>query len=548
MKRLLAVLLMMVLVGAMGVPPAFPQVPTDGFIIVDPIYRSAQTNRQILVAALVVDREGDPVPEIELQATVTGANPDEEIAQTGGGGLTWFSFWGPNAGEDIITIRPHPLETYQGFAPATAVMRRLPAGQASGQPARVVFDAGIYNDDFSPGYFHADHFTVYTADGSVMPRGVPFSAEINGANGPKGFSGTLDDFGRGTVAYTPGVGLDTITVTVGTLKSAAVRNYDFAGCDVDIECEVPVPSVPPSVPPVCDSVDCEPPGPPPLEPGHEPALTWLTTLANRLVLKNHTVTTGNWREISINPTGERTVEILPRSRTTALREAAQTTQYSCLNNRSGEGFHVEDTERADGTSDQYDYSFAWHTYSYERARFVSGFGHTLQVEICSIGGLDMQGGWRSTVVGQGQAFSPGDSTPVHNESKSYRIGKEWGAGPTQSSTTRSLGFSVGGGKTPISISGSVSQNASDTLQGSYAPPYSDEFSKHNLNAVNGWWQDDCHNSFGGCSTVSGSSDFQGQVVHGLWEFKQKAKRDRTFVFPIRIYTAAHCANIFGDCS
>ena len=552
MKRFLVVLVLLVLlvIQTSGGIPASAQVPLDGAIIVDPVYRTAMINRQVLISAVVVDREGDPVEGVLLEAWMSGANPSAtEVANTSSAGTFLFSYNGPNPGQDVLTIRPHPQEELQGFAPATVVLRRIVTVEGSRLPGRIVFDHGIYNDEPPVGEFVAHGFTAYSETGEVMVHDTQYSVEIGGANGPKTFTGRLDSSGRGQVTYTPTQsGLDTIAVTIGSLKSAAARDYDYVGCDVQIDCEVVVPSSPP---PPCEQLVCPDPSVP--DPTKQPALVWTNTLINKVRWTSSGLRLGPWKEISISPSGERTVRALTTvpidARASGATATAQTVgSYSCVHNRTASGFTVSDTGREEMSGTQVDYSFIFTLYNYERARYVNGVGYTDQNEMCSSGGLDGKDGWRALLSGTGQAFSPAESYPAGNTGKSYRIGQAWATGFTGNETSKSLSFQVGGNRTPISVTGSVSQTERDELKGSISPPYpGTPMDRYALQSSNGWWQEDCYQTFGGCSVVDGSPDYQGSVNHALWEFKAGKGGIWRRVFPIHVYSAVHCSNVLNDC-
>lgn len=103
--------------------------------------------------------------------------------------------------------------------------------------------------------------------------------------------------------------------------------------------------------------------------------------------------------------------------------------------------------------------------------------------------------------------------------RTFKIGQNWKAGKTPSDTTVSLGFELGGKNSPVSINGSIAQNPSDKLKGSIVGPFETGFDAFARNGVNAWWEDSCVQGWSHCRfRADGSPNFQGSVVHGLWEF------------------------------
>lgn len=136
---------------------------------------------------------------------------------------------------------------------------------------------------------------------------------------------------------------------------------------------------------------------------------------------------------------------------------------------------------------------------------------TTQFQVCGTGGADLKDGYRIHQAGMGIAFPDAGRT--------FKIGQGWQAGKTPSDTTVSLGFELSDKRSPLSIKGSISQNPSDKLKGSIVGPYETSMDAFARNGVNAWWEDSCVNGWSRCKFKGdGSADFQGTVVHGLWEF------------------------------
>lgn len=157
--------------------------------------------------------------------------------------------------------------------------------------------------------------------------------------------------------------------------------------------------------------------------------------------------------------------------------------------------------------------FQYHRTMYRNARKVDARSMT-QFEVCSAGGGDLGNGFRAVKMGTGMAIQ--DSTNF------LKIGSGWREGKTPKDYTLNMGFEVAPKQLPVSLDGSVSQTPQDKLKGSIRAPHDSFMNTWDRNAVNAWWEDSCIGSWRGCWGRSGSTDYQGTVAHGLWEYQTAA--------------------------
>jgi hypothetical protein len=178
--------------------------------------------------------------------------------------------------------------------------------------------------------------------------------------------------------------------------------------------------------------------------------------------------------------------------------------------------------------------FRFFSYSVDGARRRFGQGRTVQFLMCGIGGVDAQNGSRLTVSGPGMAYN--DSEMPHI------LGTNWKSGKTPKDYSINLGFQTDG--KPVSVSGGISQNPSNSLKGSVLPPYGEHpMENFHENAANAWWEEGCRPR---CRRWNGSADYQGSVAQALWEFPQGAKPtvlQRGFI--LAPYYEHFCANPSG---
>ncbi len=104
--------------------------------------------------------------------------------------------------------------------------------------------------------------------------------------------------------------------------------------------------------------------------------------------------------------------------------------------------------------------FRFFPYSVDGARRGFGQERTVQFLMCGVGGVDAQNGSRLTVSGPGMAYNDSDVPHI--------LGTNWKSGKTPKDYSISLAFQTDG--TPVSVSGGISQNPSNSLKGSVVPP------------------------------------------------------------------------------
>ena len=161
---------------------------------------------------------------------------------------------------------------------------------------------------------------------------------------------------------------------------------------------------------------------------------------------------------------------------------------------------------------------------------------TQQWLVCGVGGADTNNGSKLTKAGPGIAFKDADST--------WKLGQIWQEGQTPANYTVSLGFQTEG---PVKISGGITQTPHHELKGSPRPPQHDkEMDRLARNGANGWWEHACEPGCGGNGSPAGSSDYQGSVVEGLWEFPN-GRPVSSDDFLMKIYWTHHCGSFTGIC-
>lgn len=149
---------------------------------------------------------------------------------------------------------------------------------------------------------------------------------------------------------------------------------------------------------------------------------------------------------------------------------------------------------------------------------------------CATGGVDSNNGSRLVISGPGVAYGDSGTT--------YKIGQVWKEGSTPASYNLSLGFSTEG---PVKVNGGVSQTPTKSLRGSPRPPFRDPIDVFSRNGVNGWWEDSCAPD---CVGTGGSTNFQGSVVEGLWEFPNTMSV-MVSDFALSAWRKTFCSNPFG---
>jgi hypothetical protein len=207
------------------------------------------------------------------------------------------------------------------------------------------------------------------------------------------------------------------------------------------------------------------------------------------------------------------------------------TGYACVNNRQRRGFVAYTPWRRSASKDAYYFQYVYSLYKQNRARrLVSPSGRNYrskQYEMCSTGNAHSRGG---------NHLSRAVTSFTTANTRSQIIGWKWGKGTRQGTVSASLGFAVPVG--PVTINGSVDVHPQDTFTGGQGPDKdaSDIFDGHELNQVNAMWE--------GSDTFrwQGSTHFEGNVGHGLWEYRQSSRAPTFYIEPsVRWF----CGHPFG---
>jgi hypothetical protein len=204
--------------------------------------------------------------------------------------------------------------------------------------------------------------------------------------------------------------------------------------------------------------------------------------------------------------------------------------YACVNNRRRRGFVAYQPWTRSDSTDAYYYQFIYSLYKQNRARRLTSTRtgrryQSKQYEMCSTGGAHSRGGNRLERVGT--------SFAVTNRSTRI-IGWKWGKGVRNGTISASLGFAVP--VRPVTINGSVNVHDQDEFTGSQGPDKAspDVFDPYVRNQVNALWE--------GSDTFvwQGSTHFEGNVGHALWEYRQSSRSPSFLIDPSLEY---HCGRI-----
>lgn len=174
--------------------------------------------------------------------------------------------------------------------------------------------------------------------------------------------------------------------------------------------------------------------------------------------------------------------------------------------------------------------FQFFPYSQGNARVDHTRRHTQQWLFCATGGIDSDNGSRLVISGPGVAY--GDAK------KTWKLGQVWKEGSTPANYSVSMGFETEG---PVKVNGGVQQTPTSALKGSPRPPFKNKLDVFSRNGVNGWWAASCAPD---CTGTGGSTNFQGSVVEGLWEFPQSMSV-MVSDFMMAGWKKTFCANPFG---
>jgi hypothetical protein len=222
----------------------------------------------------------------------------------------------------------------------------------------------------------------------------------------------------------------------------------------------------------------------------------------------------------------RSAKVAPAS--LASGASASASGYTCVNNRRRRQFVAYDPQAITQNTDAYYVRHLYHLYKQNRARFLGPNDKpSKQWEVCSVGGAHARGGNRlSRVVSMMTLVSRADRL----------IGQKWDSGQEVSAAKANLKFAVP--VKPVTIEGSVDVHPTYTLTGSQGPDKQapDGWDRYAYNQVNAIWE--------GSDTFrwQGSTHFQGNVGHALWELPQRSRTPEIF------YAQNHdrfCGKAFG---
>jgi hypothetical protein len=188
--------------------------------------------------------------------------------------------------------------------------------------------------------------------------------------------------------------------------------------------------------------------------------------------------------------------------------SASASGYTCVNNRHRRGFVAYSPQAITWSTKAYYQRHLYHLYKQNRARRLDSRYRSKQWEACSVGGAHARGGNRlSRVV----------SMMTMVTRKDRLVGWKWDSGKEVPTARANLKFAVP--IKPVTIEGSVDVHPTYTLTGSQGPDKQglDTWDSYVHNQVNAIWE--------GSSTFrwQGSTHFQGNVGHALWELPQQSR-------------------------
>lgn len=218
------------------------------------------------------------------------------------------------------------------------------------------------------------------------------------------------------------------------------------------------------------------------------------------------------------------------SRTPVARTAAV---GDCQFSKKRRGFRQIGTRRQYENNDAWYIRYKYFIYKQNRARTRRGKGgrrvRTKQFEMCSSGGAKGKDGNRIDRVA---------SFMTLRTRKDRLIGQKWGTGEDKATARAQLSFATRG---PVSIGASIPIGDNGKLTGSQGPDKDNpkRLDPFVTNQVNGLWE-------GGLGVIlnAGSSGFQGNISHALWELPQRSRTPR---FDVEAGLRYHCGRPFGAC-
>jgi hypothetical protein len=234
----------------------------------------------------------------------------------------------------------------------------------------------------------------------------------------------------------------------------------------------------------------------------------------------HTVLGGNGRAVASRS--------LKRGTAPLANAGAQT--GTCLANRRRRGFVDKGViHREYANNKAYYVRFLYFYYRQNNAR-RAGPRRRLQrqFEICTVGGAHSKGGNRLDRVMSYMVFT----------SKRDRLIKwDWGVGKDVGKASRSLTFSVP--IKPVTIGASIPIGGSGRLTGAqgYDKDTPKDLRGYEFNQVVGLWE----------GPTGGSTDFEGNVAHGLWEIPQRTPPSKVPAWGLEAGVEYECGRVIVSC-
>jgi hypothetical protein len=212
--------------------------------------------------------------------------------------------------------------------------------------------------------------------------------------------------------------------------------------------------------------------------------------------------------------------------------AQDTMSFPCLSEGNRAGFVAHERREALHKTRNDMAQFLFFPFSADNARRDWRTGEAKkQWLVCGTGGADANNGSRTVMAGPGIAFRDANTT--------YRLGQTWKEGKTPASYSVNLGFEVPADV--VTIKAGITQTPTASLRGSPRPPFKSDLDTFSRNGANGWWEDSCAPD---CAGTGGSSNYQGSLVEGLWEFPQNQPvTDDNFA--MTGFFMHRCSNPFG---
>jgi hypothetical protein len=210
--------------------------------------------------------------------------------------------------------------------------------------------------------------------------------------------------------------------------------------------------------------------------------------------------------------------------------ARASSEFPCVSNRRRDGFVAYEPVQVRADEDQYYSKYSFHLYKQNRARRLTaptGVYSSKQFEMCAAGGADTKGGNRLTrAVAMFTLRTEIDRL----------IGWKWGSSQREGTVSASLSFAVP--VKPVSIGGTVNVSSKDGFKGALGPDGQApaEFERFKFNQVNSTFET------GTTWRWQGSTSFDGNVGHALWELPQSARNPRT---DVATNVRWHCGHLFG---